>query len=418
MIVPSIDLRGGEAVQLVQGREQKLSAGDPTPLAKQFGLIGEISVIDLDAALGTGNQVDQIVSLCRLASCRVGGGIRSLEQAQTYLNAGASKIILGTAAEEPWVRQLPRSRVIVALDAYQDEVMVRGWREGTGATVLDKLQRLRSRADEFLITVIEREGRMQGLDFDRVSAWNEAANGAKLTIAGGIATTEEVAVLDRAGMDAQIGMALYTGKWTVADALAAMLSSDRSDGRWPTTVVDESGRSLGLAYSDKESLRCAIEERRGVYSSRTRGLWRKGETSGNSQELLQIRLDCDRDTLQFQVRQNGSFCHRGTQSCFGFLSGLGAVQERLRTRRWDPIPNSYTQSLFKQPGLLNDKLREEAEELTQARTRADVIHEAADVLYFTMVKMIAAGVSLEDVEHELQSRSLRVTRRDGSGVSS
>ena len=90
MIISSIDIIGGNAVQLIGGREQALDAGDPMPLAERFGLLGEIAVIDLDAALGKGDNRAVIESLCRRARCRVGGGIRSLEAARRWLDARSS----------------------------------------------------------------------------------------------------------------------------------------------------------------------------------------------------------------------------------------------------------------------------------------------------------------------------------------
>src|SRR5690606_40308858 len=106
--------------------------------------------------------------------------------------------------------------------------------------------------------------------------------------------------------DDQVWMAVCTGTPDLADASAAPLASDRPDGLWPTVVVDEGGAALGLAWSSRESLRQAIDTGRGVYQSRSRGLWVKGETSGASQELLMVSADCDRDSLRFVVRQHGT----------------------------------------------------------------------------------------------------------------
>ena len=154
-----------------------------------------------------------------------------------------------------------------------------------------------------------------------------------MTIAGGITTADEIAALDRLGADAQVGMALYKGQLNLADAFAAALVSDRADTLWPTVVTDEYGKALGLAYSNTASLRKAIAERRGVYHSRTRGLWVKGETSGATQALLRVDADCDRDTLRFTVRQQGvGFCHRDTYTCWGPERGLAALARELRAR--------------------------------------------------------------------------------------
>jgi phosphoribosyl-ATP pyrophosphohydrolase len=200
----------------------------------------------------------------------------------------------------------------------------------------------------------------------------------------------------------------------LAEAIAAPLKSDRPDGLWPTVVADERGVALGLAWSDRESLRVAVQRRVGVYHSRSRGLWVKGETSGATQELLRIDLDCDRDALRFTVRQHGAgFCHHDTWTCWGDDRGLGRLLRRLAERRQNAPPGSYTRRLLDDPSLLRRKLVEEAGELAQVGTPAEVIGEAADVLYFTLMAMVNAGVSLEAVEAELDRRSLRVSRRPG-----
>jgi phosphoribosyl-AMP cyclohydrolase / phosphoribosyl-ATP pyrophosphohydrolase len=209
-------------------------------------------------------------------------------------------------------------------------------------------------------------------------------------------------------------MALYSGAMELADAVAAPLKSEREDGLWATVIVDEQERALGLAWSDLESLREAFRQRRGIYHSRRRGLWIKGETSGDTQELLRVDLDCDRDALRFVVRQRGrGFCHEGTWTCWGEDRGLPRLLRRLRSRLESAPEGSYTRRLFEEEGLLAAKLREEAKELSEAKTDAEVVHEAADVLYFTLVAMAKEGVDLRAVEEELERRSLRLTRRRG-----
>ena len=414
MIVPSIDLMQGQAVQLVGGREKVLDAGDPRPIAEQFRLAGEIAVVDLDAALGRGSNAGLIRELLRIAPCRVGGGIRAAEAARAWLDAGATQVVLGTAAVREVLAALPRERVVAALDAVEGEVVVDGWRTRTGRDVFDAMQDLRDLVDGFLVTFVAREGRLQGRDLARAEKLRAAAGDVRLTVAGGIATVDEVAALDRLGIDAQVGMALYTGRLDLADAIAAPLTSDRPDGLWPTVVADERGAALGLAWSNRESLRAAVRERAGVYHSRTRGLWHKGATSGATQELLRIDLDCDRDALRFTVRQHGSgFCHRGTRTCWGDMGGLGTLARRLEERRRAAPDGSYTRRLLDDPVLLRSKLVEEARELALAGTHDEVVGEAADVLYFTLAALTKAGVPLEEVEAELDRRSLRVTRRRG-----
>lgn len=416
MIVPSIDLMDGHAVQLIGGRERALDAGDPLAVAARFAVAGELAVIDLDAALCRGENSALIRALIHRHPCRVGGGIRSVDAALAWLDAGAQKVILGTAASPEVLRELPRPRVQAALDGVDGEVVVRGWTERTGAGVLEKIVELRELVGGFLVTFVEREGRLGGVDLEAARRVVEAAAGTPVTIAGGITTAEEVAALDRMGADAQIGMALYTGRLSLADGFAAPLASDRPDGLWPTVVCDEHGVALGLAYSSAESLRAAVEERRGIYWSRSRGaLWRKGETSGAAQELIRVEADCDRDALRFTVRQaEPGFCHRKTWTCWGADRGLPALERRLASRLAQPAGASYTDRVARDPELLAAKLAEEAAELAAATTRDEVAWEAADVVYFTAVALARAGVPCAELLAELDRRGLAVRRRDGS----
>ena len=415
MIVPSIDLRQGRAVQLVGGETLKIDAGDPEPIARRFAVAGETAVIDLDAAMGKGDNTATIERLLKLAPCRVGGGIRDVDSARRWLDRGAHKIILGTAARPDVLRHLPKDRVIAALDARDGEVVVEGWQRKTGHGIYERMRELNGLVGGYLVTFVEREGRLGGTDMEQVAGLVAAAGDARVTIAGGVTTAAEIAELDRLGADAQVGMALYSGRLDLGDAIAAPLRSDRPDGLWPTVVCDAQGRALGLVYSNAESLRTAVQMRRGVYWSRSRdALWVKGETSGATQELLAVALDCDRDALRFTVAQTiPGFCHQHTWTCWGPDHGLPALARRVAERLQEAPEGSYTRRLFEDPELLRGKLLEEAAELAAARTPADVAWEAADVLYFALVAAVQYGVDLTQIEAELDRRALGLVRRKG-----
>lgn len=409
MIIPSIDIIGGSTVQLIGGERQVIDAGDPDAALDRFSIVGEVAVLDIDAARGEGDNQELIAGLCRRAPIRVGGGIRTASRALEWLDAGAEKVIVGTAASEELLSRLPSDRVIVALDARHGEVVTHGWRQGSGRDLLDSVDRFRDLCGGFLVTFVEREGLMGGTDLDMARQVVARAGEARVTIAGGVTSAGEVAELDILGADAQVGMALYTGQLALADAVIAVLQSDRSDGLWPTVVVDERGVALGLAWSSSDSLRRAIETGRGTYQSRSRGLWVKGETSGAVQELIRVDVDCDRDALRFTVGQTGGFCHVGTRSCWGEDRGLGRLSRRIDEIAERKPTGSNTVRLLDNPDLLAAKLVEELAELMEPG--ADVAAEAADLLYFTLVKSVSNGVSLEDIESVLDSRERRVSRR-------
>ena len=182
---------------------------------------------------------------------------------------------------------------------------------------------------------------------------------------------------------------------------------------WPTVVCDEEEHALGLVWSTRESLAKAVAERRGIYWSRSRqALWEKGATSGNTQQLMRVDPDCDRDALRFIVRQHGAgFCHLERRSCWPADFDLAALARTIAERAARPEPGSRTVKLLSDPSLLAAKLLEEAGELGLADGRAAVVHETADVLYLALVALIRGGGTLADVVAELGRRHGAVTRR-------
>src|ERR1700704_3263430 len=142
MIVPSIDVINGRAVQLRRGREFVLDGGDPLARLDEFAVAGEVAVVDLDAALGKGSNAGVIREMVRRTPCRVGGGIRDLDTAREWLDAGAARIMIGTAASPEFCGALPRERVIAAVDAEHGQVVVDGWRAAPGTSVLERIHAL------------------------------------------------------------------------------------------------------------------------------------------------------------------------------------------------------------------------------------------------------------------------------------
>src|SRR2546427_1846936 len=414
MIVPSIDLMQGRAVQLRGGRDFVLDGGDPLARLEEFAVAGEVAVVDLDAALGKrgGSNAALIREMVRRAPCRVGGGIRDLDTARAWLDAGAAKIMIGTAASPDFCAALPRERVIAAVDAERGQVVVEGWRTATGTPVLERIRELAPVVGGFLFTQVEKEGAMSGFDFQAVAAAVRASEEGRLTAAGGITTATEIAELDGIGADAQVGMALYTGRLALGEAVAAPLVKPGCDG-WPTRACGEWGHALGLVWSTRESLARAIAERKGIYWSRSRqALWEKGATSGNTQELVRVDLDCDRDALRFTVRQRGAgFCHLERRSCWPSGFDLDDLARTITERATRPEPGSGTAKLLADSALLAAKLQEEAEELGRAGGPPEAVQETADVLYLALVALVRGGGTLTDVVGGLSRRHGAGTRR-------
>jgi len=227
VIVPCIDLMDGKVVQLVQGREKALEAAGPLEMLHRFRAFPQIQVIDLDAAMDKGSN-DALVELVASRSvARVGGGVRSPERARALIEQGAYRVIVGTAAfHREKLTEIADAvgpeRLIIALDSKGGKVVTHGWTEATSVTAEEMIPHLEPYCSGFLCTYVDKEGMLQGTDlgwFRRLRATTKH----ELTAAGGITTIDEIRELQKLGIHAALGMAIYTGRLNL-DELGALNS--------------------------------------------------------------------------------------------------------------------------------------------------------------------------------------------------
>ena len=225
MIFPCIDLMDGKVVQLVQGREKALEGDAPEEMLRKFSGFPEIQVIDLDAAMGRGSNDGLVRMLASQAATRVGGGVRDAARARTLVEQGARKVIVGTSAftktgvNEGLLSEIRdaigRDRLIVAVDSKGGRIVVKGWQEATALTAESMLGALEPFCSGFLCTYVDKEGMMQGTDLDWFRRLRNVTS-LELTAAGGITTYDDVRALLTMGVNAALGMAVYTGKLSLA----------------------------------------------------------------------------------------------------------------------------------------------------------------------------------------------------------
>ncbi len=220
MLIPSIDLMGGKIVQLVQGRKKALEFDDFAAWVDRFSKFPLVQVIDLDAAIGTGSNVELVRELARQLPCQVGGGIRSVEAAQAALEAGAHRVILGSSLfagdnlDSKFANRLSNAvgagRLVFALDAMGGRVAIHGWRKMTAVAPLEMVLALEPWCSAFLYTHVETEGLLGGFPQEVIRPLRKAT-ARQLIAAGGIRTQEEIDELHAMGVDAVVGMAIYRG---------------------------------------------------------------------------------------------------------------------------------------------------------------------------------------------------------------
>ena len=220
MILPCIDLMDGKVVQLIQGRDKALEGDAPLEMLRKFAAFPEIQVIDLDAAMGKGENSALVELLASRARCRIGGGVRTADRARRLIEQGAHRVVVGTAAFTPVIEKIAAAvgpqKILLALDAKNGKIVVKGWQESTGFTAEEVIGRLEPFCGGFHCTYVDKEGMLQGTDLDWFRRLR-AATKHELTAAGGITTLDDVRALQAMNVNAALGMAIYTGKLDLAE---------------------------------------------------------------------------------------------------------------------------------------------------------------------------------------------------------
>jgi phosphoribosylformimino-5-aminoimidazole carboxamide ribotide isomerase len=231
MLIPSIDLMDGKIVQLVQGEKKALQFERFEEWIARFSSFPLVQLIDLDAAKGEGSNSNLIELFVKQLPCQVGGGVRSIEHAHKMLELGVRRVILGStliqddkiniAFATEIAAELGADKLVFAIDAKGGRVAIRGWREITSITPLQMIRALEPCCGAFLYTHIDTEGLMAGIPLDPVRELRQATTN-QLIAAGGISTQAQIEKLHRMGVDAVVGMALYSGYLNLPDTIPVL----------------------------------------------------------------------------------------------------------------------------------------------------------------------------------------------------
>ena len=347
ILLPAIDLHQGQCVRLLRGDYDtaQVVAADPVETARAFEEQGAgwLHVVDLDGAKeGAPKNAELIAQVVERTGLQVevGGGIRNMATVDRYLELGAARVILGSAAlrDPQFVAEAVKrygKRVAVGIDALGGKVAAEGWLEQSQVDYLELARRMEDLGVQYLIcTDISQDGTLAGPNLTMLDQLNQAVS-CHVVASGGVSSLLDIVNLYDLGLYGAIaGKALYTGALDLRAAIAACrriagekgagLSEDELDLYFrksdliPAIIQDDdTGEVLMLAYMNRESFRKSLETGTTWFYSRSRkALWNKGETSGHTQTIVGVWADCDDDTLLLRVKQKGAACHTGSHSCF------------------------------------------------------------------------------------------------------
>lgn len=423
--IPTLDISQGKAVLVQHGKVYNV-LGDAMEKANFLSMVPHFQVVDIDAAMETGNNRELIKQICQKYRCYAGGGIRTYEDACDILNSSAKRVIVSTAIDD-LIGKVPKDRMIVAFDIDLNfGVFSKGRLGKMQETLFELIEKYKDQIEMMTITFHDAEGTCSGIPFKQVQEIkqfiDEKGMNIKLVFAGGLAKVEELEKLFKMNVVPQFGSGFWNGKFTLGDVFKAMSGfiSEKKCVEYqgtkliPTIVQSVDGQVLGLVFSTPETIKSSVDSRIATFFSRDQmSVWIKGATSGNYFKLKHIHYCCDGTSVRFVV-EGDNFCHTGSESCFGNTdparASLKSVQRLLQMRLASGDEKSYTRKLMNDGYKVHSKVLEEAEELVCASRPEEIIHEAADLLYFILMFLEKQSVSVEDVESELIKRQYTVLK--------
>ena len=412
--IPTLDISNEKAVLVKNGKVYKI-LGDAMEKAKFLSIHKHFQIVDIDRAIGTGNNTELIKSIVQRYPCYVGGGIRSYDDAIEFLNSSARRVIVSTNLSSEFIHSIPKERLIIDFDIDQDyKVFIKGRTEINTTNFFDLLKMYCNYVEMITITFHHTEGTCAGIPMKQIEDIKQVLEpyNIKIVVAGGISSIDEIERLKQMNVIPQFGSAFWNGLFTLGDVYSIMLNEKRQS-KWiatekkiilyPCIVQNINGVVLGLTYCSKESLKISVDSRIATFYSRDRDtLWIKGANSGSYHTVQYVHLNCDNTSIRMIVDGN-IFCHLDCISCFGHCDpsrgNLKSLQKIIQQSR----EGSYTSDLLKSETKIKSKLLEETEELVCSKG-LEVIHETADLLYFICMFLQKNKIDITDVEQELIKR--------------
>jgi anthranilate synthase component 1 len=458
-VIPCLDVKDGRVVKGVNF-EGLRDIGDAVEAARRYDEADADELVFLDISATAEGRKTMLDVVARVAEqvfipLTVGGGVSALEHIEALLHAGADKVAINSAAvKDPSLINRASARfgaqcIVIAVDAKRVavegvengggdtrfEVFVAGGKVPTGREALGWIEEAVERgAGEILLTSIDADGTKQGFDLELLRLARQRVN-VPIVASGGAGVLSHFADAANVGADAVLAASLFHDGVLSIDDVKAHLAGVGVDVRFrpamhetggeprfdaagllPTILVDAAtGEVLTFAYSNAESFRrMRATGETWLWSRSRQALWRKGATSGHTQRVRSIAVDCDHDAVVVRVEPHGPACHTGARSCFcqtapSFAgSAFVALDDVLAQRQQERPAGSYVTQLLADDNKRFKKLGEELVEFVRALhvgSDDDVIEEASDLLFHMAVALRAKNISLKDVSHKLLERA-------------
>ena len=419
-LIPCLDVANGRVVKGVRFQGLR-DVGDPVELGAAYSEAGADELVFLDVAATVDGRSPLLELVATVADelaipFTVGGGVRSASDGADLLSAGADKVAVNSAAVErpeligELAALLGSQAVVVAVDAAGGEVYTRAGKSPTGLDAVAWAAEAESRgAGEILLTSIDADGTQEGYDLELTEAVAGAVSIPVIASGGaGDARPRRRRARRRAGGSPRVDPPRAPGAPRARSATSSAASGCRfamqPDLRAAVVQDADTGRVLMLAWMDDEALRRTRETGEAHFYSRSRArLWHKGETSGNTLAVEELREDCDGDAILVRARPAGPACHTGSLSCFAPW-----LWRRVAERAAVQPEGSYVAGLVSAgPAAAARKLGEEGLEAALAgagESDERLVSELADLWFHSYVLLAARGLDPAAVEDELRRR--------------
>jgi len=418
-VMVTCDLYNGKPTLVKSGKVMEHHSNEDINKALEFiSVFPDILVVDLNGAMGEGNNRKLIKENATKYYTHCGGGLRTIEDIQDVLSASARRIVVSTNISKDFIDRIPKERLIVELSINENNQILTHGRKGFNNNnlleVLDYLSKLGVEA--ISVTFHKTEGHLSGIDRIHVSnVYNILSNYKfeKIYIAGGISTIDDIKFIWSLGCIPQLGSALWKKHILVGDIYCAMLSAT-DESEIPAIIQSNDGKVKGLIYMNKQSIMKTCEDRLlWRYSRRHRRIMLKGESSGNIQKILKMSVDCDSDTLLITVDSSKPFCHTGNTSCFSLQTSIkgNLIDLMNHISHASKDPSGYSNRMIKYPGLALMKTMEEFWEVVTTDYLGSTdeilnhkIRECCDFLAHFLMYLSSHNVNMEDIFNELNAR--------------